>query len=43
MSARPARPRARQAGYALVALMVAVTSSYAFSHRNNVLAGQACR
>ena len=24
-------------------LMVAVTGSYAFSHRNNVRAGQACR
>jgi len=29
--------------FSIRALMVAVTGSYAFSHRNNVLAGQACR
>ena len=29
--------------FSIRALMVAVTRSYAFSHRNNVLAGQACR
>ena len=29
--------------FSIRALMVAVTSSFAFSHRNNVLAGQACR